>query len=73
VVVRFWRPDSSSQGLYRISSNKAYRAGWRTRPFDETALDCLNDSCSGQGIERSEFLSAAKEKEVLDAWARRQP
>ena len=67
----FWRPDPKNQGLYRISSDKAFQAGWRTRPFEETALDCLNDFYSGQGMERSEFLPAAKEKEVLEAWKRR--
>ena len=25
----FWRPDPNNQGLYRISSDKAYQAGWR--------------------------------------------
>ena len=24
----FWRPDPSNQGLYRISSEKAFQAGW---------------------------------------------
>ena len=67
----FWRPDPSNQGLYRVSSEKAYRAGWRTRPFDETAFDCLNDFYAGQFMERPSFLSPAKEKEVLDAWRRR--
>lgn len=35
-----WRPDPNNQGLYRISSEKAFRAGWHTRPFEETAFDC---------------------------------
>jgi 2'-hydroxyisoflavone reductase len=67
----FWRPDPSNQGLYRVSSEKAYRAGWRTRPFEETAFDCLKDFYSGQFMERPSFLSPAKEKEVLNAWAHR--
>ena len=37
----FWRPDPANRGLYQVSSEKAFRAGWRTRPFEETALDCL--------------------------------
>jgi len=67
----FWRPDPSNQGLYRISSLKAYNAGWQTRPFDETAFDCLEDYYSQHYMERSSFLSPEKEKDVLDAWARR--
>lgn len=39
----FWRPDPDNRGLYQVSSEKAYRAGWRTRSFEETALDCLDE------------------------------
>jgi len=67
----FWRPDPTNQGLYRVSSEKAFRAGWRTRPFDETAFDCLKDFYADHLMERPNFLSAAKEKEVLDAWRHR--
>ena len=38
-----WEPDPKYQGLYRVSSGKAFAAGWQTRPFAETALDCLSD------------------------------
>jgi 2'-hydroxyisoflavone reductase len=65
----FWRPDPSSQGLYRVSSEKAFRAGWRTRPFEETAFDCLDDFHSLHLMDRSNFLSDAKETEVLERWA----
>ena len=67
----FWRPDPSSQGLYRVSSQKAFNAGWRTRPFEETAFDCLNDYYFAHRMEPSESLTAAKEKDVLSAWAAR--
>lgn len=67
----FWRPDPSNQGLYRVSSQKAFQAGWRTRPFEETAFDCLNDYYFAHRMEPSEFLTVAKEKEVLSAWAAR--
>lgn len=67
----FWRPDPTNQGLYRVSSEKAFRAGWQTRPFQETALDCLEDFYSQHLMDRSGFLSRGKEKEVLDAWAHR--
>jgi nucleoside-diphosphate-sugar epimerase len=68
----FWRPDPSNQGLYRISSEKAFQAGWRTRSFEETAFDCLNDFYSLHVMDQPNFLSPAKEKEVLAAWAHRQ-
>jgi len=67
----FWRPDPGNQGVYRVSSEKAFRTGWRPRPFHETAFDCLSDFYGGQVMERPEFLSAAKEKEVLEAWRHR--
>ena len=67
-----WRPDPTNQGAYRISSEKAFQAGWRTRPFDETAFDCLNDYYSFHVMDEPSFLSAAKEKEVLDAWTHKQ-
>jgi 2'-hydroxyisoflavone reductase len=66
-----WRPDPSNQGLFRVSSEKAFHAGWRTRAFEETAFDCLSDFYSVQVMDRPNFLSATKEKEVLSAWARR--
>jgi 2'-hydroxyisoflavone reductase len=69
----FWRPDPANQGLYRVSSEKAFKAGWRTRPFEETAFDCLHDFYSAQDIDRPIFLSEAKEKEVLAAWAHKTP
>ena len=66
-----WRPDPSNQGLFRVSSEKAFKAGWRTRAFEETAFDCLNDFYAAQAIDPPNFLSATKEKEVLSAWAHR--
>jgi len=69
----FWRPDPANQGLYRISSAKAFKAGWITRPFEETAFDCLHDFYFAQDIDRPNFLSEAKEKEVLAAWAHTTP
>lgn len=64
----FWRPDASNAGLYRVSSEKAYRAGWRTRSFEETALDVLEDYYSLHIMEESTFLTDEKEKAVLAAW-----
>jgi nucleoside-diphosphate-sugar epimerase len=68
----FWRPDPVSRGLYQVSSAKAFTAGWRTRLFEETAMDCLIDYGSVvQTTDWSDYLSANREKSVLDAWARR--
>ena len=67
----FWRPDPNNAGIYRASSEKAFRAGWRTRAFEETAWDCLDDYYSAHVMGESGFLSAAKEKEVLQAWEAR--
>jgi len=57
-------------GVYQISSEKAFRAGWQTRSFEETALDCLTYFRSqGDTLDWTDYLSADKEKQVLDAWA----
>lgn len=65
-----WEPDPKYQGLHRVSSAKAFAAGWHIRPFEETALDCLSDFYSGQ-LPRPNYLTAAREKEVLEAWKNR--
>lgn len=64
----FWRPDPNNQGLFRVSSEKAFQSGWRTRPFEETAFDCLNDFYANHIMEPSALLAPEKEKEVLAAW-----
>jgi 2'-hydroxyisoflavone reductase len=69
----FWRPAGSFPGLYQVNSDKAFRAGWRTRPFEETAMDCLASyrfeypDLTGW----HDYLSGEKELHVLDAWAHR--
>jgi 2'-hydroxyisoflavone reductase len=65
-----WEPDPKYQGLYRVSSAKAFAAGWHIRPFEETAFDCLSDFYSGLSP-RPNYLTPAREKEVLEAWHRR--
>jgi len=68
----FWRPAGTNPGLYQVSSEKAFRAGWQTRAFQETALDCLTYFHSlGETLDWSDYLSADKEKQVLDAWEHR--
>jgi hypothetical protein len=59
-------------GLWQVSSEKAFRAGWQTRNFQETALDCLTSFHSkGQTLDWEDYLSPEKEKQVLDAWEHR--
>jgi 2'-hydroxyisoflavone reductase len=68
----FWRPAGAKPGLYQISSDKAFRAGWQTRAFHETAVDCLTYFRSlGETLDWDDYLSADKEKQVLEAWAHR--
>jgi nucleoside-diphosphate-sugar epimerase len=67
-----WRPPGATPALWQISSEKAFRAGWQTRRFEETALDCLEFFRSqDEKLQWEDFLSAKKEAEVLEAWARR--
>ena len=67
-----WRPTDAHPGVYQISSEKAFDAGWQTRSFEETALDCLTYFRSqGDSLDWTDYLSADKEKQVLDAWAHR--
>jgi 2'-hydroxyisoflavone reductase len=67
-----WRPPGAKPGLYQISSEKAFRAGWQTRPFRETATDCLTYFRSlGDTLDWTDYLPADKEKQVIDAWQRR--
>ena len=65
-----WIPEAEYQGLYRVSSAKAFTAGWQTRPFQETVFDELDDFYSGQS-QRPNYLTTGKEKEVLEAWKKR--
>jgi 2'-hydroxyisoflavone reductase len=67
-----WRPAGAMPGLWQVSSEKAFRAGWQTRNFQETALDCLTSFHSkGQTLDWEDYLSPEKEKQVLDAWEHR--
>jgi len=67
-----WRPVGDNQGLCQISSEKAFRAGWQTRPFNETALDALAYfRPQAPRLYWSDYLPPEKEKQVLDAWLHR--
>jgi len=67
----YWEPDPCYQGLYRISSEKAFRFGWATRPFHETAFDCLRDFYSREFNDDLSPLSEQRENEVLQQWLQR--
>lgn len=68
----FWRPPGAKPGLFQVSSEKAFHVGWQTRAFEETALDCLG-YCRPlvETMDWRDYLSASREKAVLDAWQHR--
>ncbi|GGG87043.1 NAD-dependent epimerase/dehydratase family protein [Edaphobacter dinghuensis] len=72
-----WNTDPSDWGFNQISSQKALDAGWRPRPFRETALDILAYYRSPNSrivdwrhpqIPWQDPLTPEKEQEVLSAW-----
>ena len=67
----FWRPEPVIANIFRISSSKAYRAGWMTRPFAQTAKDCLESfgALSVTPPTWKDYLSPGKEREALEAWS----
>ncbi|HEX3949509.1 MAG TPA: NAD-dependent epimerase/dehydratase family protein [Steroidobacteraceae bacterium] len=67
-----WRPVGAQPGLFLMSSEKAFGVGWKTRPFRETALDCLYCFRSlREHLDWDDYLTADKEKQVLNAWEHR--
>jgi nucleoside-diphosphate-sugar epimerase len=68
----FWRPAGAQPGLLQVSSEKAFGVGWKTRSFRETALDCLYYFRSlRERLDWDDYLTADKEKQVLNAWEHR--
>jgi 2'-hydroxyisoflavone reductase len=64
-----WRPPGTRPGLFQISSDKAFGVGWQTRPFEETAWDCLSSfGLRNEHLDWEDYLSERKEKQVLAAW-----
>ena len=64
-------------GFFRISSDKALRAGWKRRSFDETAADALEwyrerdarvPAANGPAGHWFDPLAADKEAEILGRW-----
>ena len=67
-----WRPAGTHPALFQVSSEKAFRAGWQIRAFQETALDCLSYFRSvRENLAWDDYLSEDRERQILDAWAHR--
>lgn len=64
----YWHPEPSMRGFAQISSQKAFQAGWITRPFRDTALDALMFFASLNDFVWKDTLPSAKEEEVLKLW-----
>ena len=64
----FLRPGSN---VFRISSKKAYDAGWETRPFRDTAFDELESVALLERYRLKDTLPADKQREVLRLWKSR--
>lgn len=61
----FLRPGSN---VFRISSEKAYKAGWETRPFRDTAFDELESVALLPRYRLHDTLSSDKQQDVLKLW-----
>lgn len=60
----------SSEGEIRgqISSQKAFDAGWETRPLRDTAFDCLDYFATLSGYSFRDTLPTIKQEELLKLW-----
>ncbi|MFI5182624.1 MAG: NAD-dependent epimerase/dehydratase family protein [Thermoanaerobaculia bacterium] len=66
----FWHPEPERRGLFQISSQKAFDAGWTQRPFTETALEYLwfFDQLDPGVWQWTDELSEPIEASALAAW-----
>jgi 2'-hydroxyisoflavone reductase len=74
-----WQSDSVQENFFRISSKKAFDAGWKTRPFRDTAVDYLtyialldpyifrNTSDRDSFVFRDALQTAQQEK-IINLW-----
>jgi hypothetical protein len=67
----FWHSDPSHVGFFQISSKKAFDAVWRTRPFEETAIDYVEWLNELDGFEWHDELAPDIEARVLGQWVAR--
>jgi len=72
-----WRSNTSSQGFFQISGDKALQTGWRRRPFQETAADVLQwyrerdgrlPTANGPAGHWMDPLPADREAEIIKRW-----
>ena len=61
----FLRPGSN---IFRVSSEKAYKAGWETRPFRDTAFDELESVALLPRYRLQDTLSSDKQQNILKLW-----
>lgn len=71
----FWHPEPERRGLFQISSQKAFDAGWTQRPFTETALEYLwfFDELDPGVWQWTDELTAETEASALAAWRTSRP
>ncbi len=62
----YWNSDPARQGGQ--TSQKAFAAGWETRPYRDTALDYLTYIASLSNYEFRDTLPPARHAEVLKLW-----
>jgi 2'-hydroxyisoflavone reductase len=70
----FWHPEPERRGFFQISSRKAFDAGWKQRPFAETALEYLwtFDQMPPLVLDWTDELSPEAEASALAAWRKAQ-
>lgn len=62
-----WRPVSAGN-FFRISSQKAFDAGWETRPLRYTAIDYLEYIASLAAYDFHDPLPLTRQEQVLELW-----
>jgi 2'-hydroxyisoflavone reductase len=67
----FWHPEPDRLGFAQISSQKAFQAGWETRPLRDTALDYLMSFASLNNYDFRDPLPAETEEKTLELWQSR--
>jgi len=64
----FWHPDPDHIGFFQVSSQKAFDAGWNTRPLEDTAIDYLESLGELDGFLWLDELLPDVEARVIRAW-----
>jgi 2'-hydroxyisoflavone reductase len=66
-----WLHDPAYAGMLAVDPSRAFAAGLRTRPLEDTARDTLAWVSAHQDAGGEAGLDRDKERRLLDAWARR--